>query len=433
MVKRFFKYSIPSMLAMFVTSLYTVIDGIFVGQGIGDVGLAAVNMVLPITILYFGTATMIAVGGGAIVSKHFGEGRDKEAQKVFGETFKFIIFVSLTLSVIAFFFNKVIMYAVGARGEILHYSSEYLRYYSLFCSANLIGIVLNSFVRNDGNPRIGMIANILGAITNIILDYVFIFIFHWGIQGAALATGVGQILTVLVLITHFLFKKGKLRFNNPKVNKNILKKILKVGFPSFLGEIVFSMIIFLYNAAIILFIGEETLSAFSIINYINSNIYMIILGMNFGVQPLISYAFGEKNSYNMLYFHRLSNKFSFILTLIYVIICLVFGRELISIFTFNKFIIDIAYTGLNVSNLGFFILGLNLTTAIYYQAIEVPRYSNILCIFRSFIFLPISLVVFGKLFGVMGIWSSLIASEGLSFIFINLIIRIKDATKRFVV
>lgn len=429
MIKRFFKYSISSMLAMFVTSLYTIMDGIFVGRGIGDIALASVNMVLPITIMYFGIATMVAVGGGALVSKSFGEGKYDKAQDIFGQTLKFIIIISAILSLVAFSGHEKIMHLVGARGDILIYSSEYLKYYSLFCSANLIGIVLNSFVRNDSNPKLGMIANIFGALSNIFLDYVFIFKFNWGIEGAALATGIGQIITILILINHFTLKKGNLRFKDSEFNVQTLKNIVKIGFPSFLGEITFSVIVFFYNAALILFAGDQALIAFSIINYINANIYMILLGMNFGVQPLISYSFGEKNRRDMIKFYDFSNRFSFILTLIYVIISLVFGHQIIGIFTMDTEIIKIAYFGLNVSNIAFFILGINLTTSIYYQAIEIPKYSNIICIFRSFVFLPISLVILAKLFGLTGIWVSLIVSEGLSLLFINFLVRVRDITR----
>lgn len=433
MVKKFFKYSISSMFAMFVTSLYTIIDGIFVGKGIGDIGLAAVNMVLPITIMYFGIATMIAVGGGALVSKSFGQRDNIRAQNIFGQTIKFAIIVSFSLSVIAFIFARKVMYGIGARDEMLLYSSEYLRFYSIFCSANLIGIVLNSFVRNDENPRLGMIANIFGAISNIIFDYMFIFEFNWGIRGAALATGIGQIITISILLCHFLFKKGNLKLKLSSMENKTLKNIVSIGFPSFLGEITFSVIIFFYNIALIVFVGTKGITAFSVINYINANIYMILLGMNFGVQPLISYSFGEKKEQDMLKFYGFSKRFGFILTLIYVLLSLVWGREIIGVFTTDSEIINIAYFGLNVTNLAFFILGINLTITVYYQAIEIPKYSNIICLFRSFIFLPISLIILAKLFGIIGIWLSLIVSEGLSFLFINLMVRVKQITHKIIV
>lgn len=429
MLKKFFKYSISSMFAMFVTSLYTIMDGIFVGRGIGDVGLAAVNMVLPITIMYFGIATMFAVGGGSMVSKSFGEGNVEKGQKIFGQTVKLILIVSFILSVVAFLFSNSIMSLIGARGEILIYSSQYLKFYSLFCSANLIGIVLNSFVRNDYNPRLGMIANIFGAVANIIFDYIFIFKLNLGIKGAALATGLGQILTILILVNHFILKIGNLRFRYSPIESNVFKNIVSIGFPSFLSEITFSVIIFFYNIALVVFVGNKAVTAFSVINYINANIYMILLGMNFGVQPLISYSFGARKGKDMIKFYEFLKHFGFLLTLIYVLISFFFGNQIIGIFTSDFEIIKIAYFGLNVSNLAFFILGINLTTSVYYQAMEIPKYSNIICLFRSFVFLPISLVILAKLFGLTGIWMSLIVSEGLSLLFINFVVRVKKVTE----
>lgn len=432
MLRQFLKYSVSSMFSMFVTSLYTIVDGIFVGKGIGDIGLAAVNMVLPITIMYFGIATMLAVGGGAMVSKSFGENNISRGQDIFRQTLKFTIIISIFLSFFAFIFSNSIMFLIGARGKILNFSSQYLRFYSLFCSVNLIGIILNSFVRNDYNPRLGMVANIFGALANIIFDYVFIFKFNLGIKGAALATGLGQIITIVVLMNHFIFKKGNLRFGSSKFDLGILKNIIIIGAPSFFSEITFSVIIFFYNIALIFFVGSKALTAFSVINYINANIYMILLGMNFGVQPLISYNFGSKNEKNMIKFYNFSKKFGLILTSIYVLICIFWGRELIHVFTQDIEIINIAYFGLNVSNFAFFILGINLTTSVYYQAIEIPKYSNIICLFRSLIFLPISLFILAKIFGVMGIWMSLIVSESLSLLFINLMVRVNQITKKVI-
>ena len=239
MIKEFLKYAVPSALAMFVSSLYTIIDGIFVGQGVGDSALAAVNLVMPFTIMLFGIATMFAVGGGDLVSKNIGSNNKDKAIKIFRQVFKFLLVLSVCISLISIVFSKQIVKALGATNNLVPLAATYLKYYSLFCIPNLIGIALNSFVRNDGRPKLAMISTLSGAVTNIVLDYIFIFPLGLGIKGAAIATGLGQIVTIAILIPHFISNKGILKFGNVRLEKEIIKEFINIGFPSFFAEISF--------------------------------------------------------------------------------------------------------------------------------------------------------------------------------------------------
>lgn len=433
MTKKFLGYAIPSALAMFVSSLYTIIDGIFVGQGVGDNALAAVTIVMPLTIMLFGIATMFAVGGGALVSKNFGAEKDHEGINVFRQVFKFLLIISIAISLVLAIFASPIVSILGATESIKPLASEYLRYYALFCIPNLIGIALNSFVRNDNRPKLAMVSTISGAITNIVLDYVFIFPMAMGIKGAAIATGLGQLVTVSVVMPHFIMKRGKLTFGNVALDKNLIKEFVNVGLPSFFAEAAFSVIVFIQNIVVVNILGEAGLAAYSIINYITTNIYMVLLGLTFGAQPLISYNYGAKNVKNMLEVYRVSNIASIIINIIFTAVCFVFGKNLIGIFTEDSNILEIAYNGLNITNLGFFIVGLNLTTTVYYQAVEVPKYSNLMCILRSVVFLPISVFILIKLMGVNGVWLSLLVSEVLSLIAVKSIANVKVYTKANIV
>lgn len=428
MTKQFLGYAIPSALAMFIASLYTIIDGIFVGKGVGDSALAAVTIVMPLTIMLFGIATMFAVGGGALVSKNFGAKNDKEGINAFRQVFKFLLIISITISLVCSVFSDQIVTLLGATDNIKPLASTYLRYYAIFCIPNLIGIALNSFVRNDSRPKLAMVSTMAGAITNIMLDYVFIFPLGMGIKGAAIATGLGQVVTVSIVLPHFIRKRGKLTFGNVALDQKVIKEFTHIGMPSFFAEAAFSVIVFVQNIALVNFIGEAGLSAYSVINYITTNIYMVLLGVTFGAQPLISYNYGAKNTKNMLDVYRIANIVAIIIVTIFTGVCYVFGRDLIGIFTTDANIIEIAYNGLNITNLGFFIVGLNLTTTVYYQAIEVPKYSNLICLLRSIVFLPISVFILGKMMGINGIWISLLVSESLSLVVARIIANVKTYT-----
>ena len=428
MIKEFLKYAVPSSLAMFVSSLYTIVDGIFVGQGVGDSALAAVNIVMPFTIMLFGIATMFAVGGGDLVSKNIGSNNKEKAIKIFRQVLKFLLILSLGISLVSIVFSKEIVKILGATDNLVSLASVYLKYYSLFCIPNLIGIALNSFVRNDGRPKLAMVSTLAGAITNIVLDYIFIFPLELGIKGAAIATGLGQIVTIAILIPHFISNKGILKFGNVRLEKEIIKEFINIGFPSFFAEVTFSIIIFFMNLALVKYGGESYLSSFAIINYITTNIYMVLLGLSFGAQPLLSYNYGAKKSDKMLEFYSITMKTAFIINIVFIGVCFVFGKSIISIFTSDPIISNIAYIGLNLVNIAFIMVGFNLTSTVYYQAISIPKISNIFCICRSILLLPISLFILSKLLGINGIWISLFVSELLTFIILRYSINIKSYT-----
>lgn len=411
MKKQFLEYAIPSALAMCIASFNTVLDGVFLGKGIGDSALAAVNIVMPLTIIFFGLATMVAVGGGAIVSKNFGAKNDERAINVFRQVMKFLVIISLMLSVICVIFASPIVKLMGATENLQDLSAEYLRYYAMFCIPNLLGIALGSFVRNDNRPNLAMIATIAGTICNVALNYIFIFELELGVKSAAIATGLGQIVTVLIIGMHFISKKGKLTFGKSKMEKEIITEVVKVGFPSFIAEAAFSVMILIHNIVITSTIGEMGLSAYAVVNYITTNIYLILLGVTLGAQPLMSYNFGAKNAEKIINVYGLAVKTSMIISAGFFLTCLFFGKSIIGIFTSDKTIIDMAYIALNMTNLAYFLIGKNLTTTVYYQAIEFTKYSNLIGALRSILVLPIILIVFSKVFGANGIWVSMFVTE----------------------
>ncbi len=323
MVKSFLQYAIPSALAMCIASLNTVLDGVFLGKGVGDLALASVNIVMPLTILFFGLSTMVSVGGGALVSKNFGANNDDHAIKIFRQVIKFLLLASLCLSIVCSLFAEKIVILMGATDSLIDLSAEYLRYYSMFCIPNLLGLSLASFLRNDNRPNLAMISTIIGTICNVYLNYLFIFKLGLGIKSAAIATGLGQMVTVLVQIPHFLGKKGKLSFGKAKIEIEIIKEIIKVGFPSFVAEVAFSIIILVHNLVLVKVVGEIGVSVYAIINYITTNIYLVLLGVTLGAQPLISYSFGAKEEDKILTYYKLANTTSLCIATVYFITCLV--------------------------------------------------------------------------------------------------------------
>lgn len=428
MVTQFLSYAVPSALASFISSLYTVIDGIFVGQGVGDTALAAVNIVLPFTVVLFGIASMLAVGGGALVSKNVGANNIDKAVDIFRQVMKLLFIICIGTTVVCVAFPETIVRMLGATDNLAVMSTEYLRYYAIFCMPNLVGVVLNSFVRNDNRPKLAMISTILGAITNIVLDYVFIFPLGMGIKGAAIATGLGQIVTVTVLLPHFIRKRGVLSFGKSSLDKNILKEVLNIGFPSFLSQLSFSIIVFFHNKALASYMGEIGISTYSIINYVTTNIYMVLLGLTFGAQPLISYNFGRRDKEKMLGFYKINIISSLVVSISAAAICYIFGTHIVGVFTTDPRVAGMGYSGLKIACLAYIIGSVNLDTLVYYQAVEIPKFSNLISIFRSIVFLPICLYVLPKIFGLNGIWASVLTSECITFTIMFIIANVNKYT-----
>ena len=403
MVKQFLGYAIPSALAMCIASLNTIIDGVFLGNGIGDAALGAVNIVMPITIVFFGLATMVSVGGGALISKNFGANEDEKGISIFRQVTYMLIIMSLCLSAICVIFAKPIVKIMGA-------------------TENLLPLA----------PKLAMVSTICGTISNIILNYIFIFKLGLGIKSAAIATGFGQIITLLIALPHFILKKGKLSFGKQNLEAGTIREVLKIGLPSFFAEAAFSVIIFVHNLVLVNTVGEIGISTYAIINYITTNIYLVLLGVTLGAQPLISYNYGAKDGEKMLVFYKLSNRTSIIIGIIFALLCFVFGREIISVFTSDKELINISYIAVNINNLAYLFIGKNLTTTMYYQAIEIPKYSNMICAMRSILILPIVLVIMAKAFGENGIWISMAISEFMIILISKKIFNINKCTENAV-
>jgi len=400
MVKQFLGYAIPSALAMCIASLNTIIDGVFLGNGIGDAALGAVNIVMPITIVFFGLATMVSVGGGALISKNFGANEDEKGINIFRQVTYMLIIMSLCLSAICVIFAKPIVKIMGATENLLPLAAEYLKYYAMFCLPSLLGIAFNSFLRNDNKPKLAMVF--------------------------------GQIITLLIALPHFILKKGKLSFGKQNLEAGTIREVLKIGLPSFFAEAAFSVIIFVHNLVLVNTVGEIGISTYAIINYITTNIYLVLLGVTLGAQPLISYNYGAKDGEKMLVFYKLSNRTSIIIGIIFALLCFVFGREIISVFTSDKELINISYIAVNINNLAYLFIGKNLTTTMYYQAIEIPKYSNMICAMRSILILPIVLVIMAKAFGENGIWISMAISEFMIILIAKKIFNINKCTENAV-
>jgi len=427
--KEFIKYAVPSVIGMMVSALYIVVDGIFVGRGVGATALASINVAIPVTTLIMAITMMITMGGAAITSIKFGENKHEEGNNIFLQSLFLIVVITGIVSIIGVIFPQQLAIMLGASDELLQGTAKYLRYYLIFGLGFSASLSLSVFVRNDGNPNLSMIALIIGAITNIVLDYMFIFIFDFGIAGAAVASGLGQLSSVFLLITHFIRKNGKLKLYIPELKKNEIIRILKVGTPEFIVQVSPAVSVFAFNQVIISRIGESGIAGFSIISYISTVLIALFIGISQGIQPLLSYNYGKGDYEKVNKIFKIGVKTNFAASLIIYIIILVFGEKIISIFNGDETLIKLTYDAMIIYTFSFVIASINIVNVTYYQSTEKSKIGNIISTNRGMVFTIGFLVVLPLIMGNIGIWISIILGEICTLLLIMYLRYVKKVEK----
>lgn len=413
MIKEFLKYSVPSSFGMLIVGVYIVVTGIFVSKGIGAYGLAAIVIATPLTMIVNSFSTIFSMGGATIVSINFGKKQNEKAISVFRQTVYYSIFVSLIFGVLSILFLNPIVNLLGGDSPLKSYVYTYLFFYLIFIIPIVLQGILNAFLRNDDAPNFAMNIMVVAAIITLILEYIFIFILHLGLAGVAISAGIGQTVATIIEIIYFLRNKGSLTFGIVSLKLDIFIKILKIGFPTFFIAVSYSLIIFLTNYFIMKTFGEDGMTSYGIINYIISISYYAITGVCNGIQPLISFHFGANNYYAVEKTYDYGVIMNVIICIVFFIICLIFGRDFIKIFSNSPHIISLTYIALNAVNFAYIFLSINLIDITFFQSIEKPILSNIICFERGFIYSILSLFVLTYFFK-YGVWYAMILSEGLA-------------------
>lgn len=292
MRKEFCRYIFPSMFSFFLTGIYSIVDGIFVGNAVGDSGLAAINIVWPLAALIISLGTGIGMGASVIVSINRGAGNKEKAEQAEGNAFFLILVGTLILVTVLGLSHTFLLNIMGAKGMILIYCQQYIRVLLIGSFAQISATALLPLIRNHGASIFAMVSMALGCITNILLDWVFVFEFSWGIWGAAFATVCGQVLTLVLCLGFFLRKPYRSVFRHLKPDTSLIKSILKVGASPFGLTYLPSITIIFMNLQTLKYGGTPAVSAYAILAYILSFMELLIQGISDGSQPLLSLSRG---------------------------------------------------------------------------------------------------------------------------------------------
>lgn len=409
--KKFFKYVVPSVGAMVVMALYIVVDGIFVGRGVGESALASVNIAIPFTTFIIAVAMMITMGGAAVTSIRMGRGDQAQANESFVTSGFMVLTFSIVVSAIGIIFPGGIARLAGASAMLETGTAIYIRYFSMFAVFACMSMAMSAFVRNDGNPNLALWGMIAGAVSNVILDWVFIFPLQMGIKGAAIASGLGQLISLLVLSVHFIRRHGKLRFRKTRLSLSLIGKIVKRGLPELITQMSQPVTILCYNLVVINTLGEIGVSAFSVICYLLTLILGVFMGVSQGVQPLISRSFGEKDVVSEKYYFRAGVIANVGLSVAVYLVLMFFGKSIIAIFNPNTQLISIAHEAAKMYGLSFVLAAANIICVTYFLSTKRTRQALIISASRSVGFNIILIPLIPHLLGASAIWYGIVAAE----------------------
>ena len=410
-------FSIPCVISMLINSVYNIVDQVFIGKGVGTLGNAATNVIFPLVIMFNAIAGLIGNGAAANLSLKLGEGDKKSAAKSIGSSITLTLIISLVVSIIAYIMLPKLVYFFGCTESVYKYAVDYGRIVIIGAPFMIMYSSMSSIIRADGSPAYSMVMLVVGAIINIILDPIFIFIFHLGVSGGAIATVIGQVVSFIIAFAYlFKVKSVTLKRKYFKIDKDILR-VLSLGLSSFITQMtILVLFVFMNNmmtklGAVTKFGSDIPLSVYGVISKINSLYISTVLGISIGAQPIIGFNYGAGNEERVKETIRKVLIINFIVGIIFNIIFILFPRELASVFIsstdpsyelFMEFAELMCHSFLLVICLN----ALEMTTSIVIQSVGNVFKSTAVSFIRQIILLiPISLVlafVFNKgLYGVM--------------------------------
>ncbi len=423
MRKSFFKYLIPSMVATVLIGLYIVVDGYFIGNAMGDIGLAAINLVYPIGSILYSFGMMIGIGGAVLMSISLGSNDLENFNKVKVNTFLTLIFGSVILTIILFIFKNNLITLLGAKGEIFDETNNYITIIILASFSQTMSSGCIPMIRNYGKTIHAMSFMATGLIINIILDYFFIYVLRWGMRGAAFATVSAQFVVVILSIYYLFIKKDhRMRIRFSDYDFNIVKRILSIGLSPFGLHMSPSFIVVIANLQCLKYGGNIAISAYSVLNYLMSSILLVLEGIAEGCQPLISYFQGAKEHKLKINTLKKGITFALILSLLIFTLLMINRNRVGEFFGSSLESNNIINFALPIISFVFIFQSIVRLLTSYFYASGRDKVSNFITYLDPLFVSPLCLFVFPLFLNLTGIWIALPAAQFILLIVLSIII-----------
>lgn len=414
----FARYVSLNVLGMLALSFYILADTFFVANGLGTAGLTALNLAISVYSFIHGTGLMLGIGGATRYSiQKSGCSSAFEGNRTFSAAVHLSVILGSMLFIIGAFFPRQLAELLGANAETVDMTTTYLRTILCFAPAFIINNVLIAFIRNDGSPRTAMTGMLVGSLSNIVLDYIFIFPMQMGMFGAAFATGLAPLISIAVMAPYFLKGKNQFHFVKGIKNTKLYAEICTLGVSSFVTEIASGIVLIVFNLRLLHLGGNITVAAYGVIANLSLIAIAIFTGVGQGVQPLVSTHYGAGRLENVNTLRRYAILLSTALAALIFVVVYVFGSDIAELFNGdeNELFNQIATTGLRVYFVGFFFAGINVLLSIYFSAVEEARAGFAISLLRGFVLIVPLALLLSEPFGVMGIWLTFPLTEALVF------------------
>lgn len=416
--KLLLQYSIPAIIGMTITSIYNIIDSIFIGHGVGPMAIAGLAVSFPLMNLVVAFCTLVSAGGSTIASIRLGQKDLKGATEILSHTLMLCITNSLFFGILSFIFLDEILIFFGASHETLPYARSFMQVILLGTPITYTMIGLNNVMRASGYPKKAMLTSMVTVVANIILAPIFIFHFEWGMRGAATATVISQFIGMVWVVSHFCHKESTLHFEGAVWNmkRRIVKSIFAIGMSPFLMNVCACVIVIIINNSLQEYGGDMAIGAYGIINRLLTLYVMIVLGLTMGMQPIIGYNFGAQKMDRVKQTLRLGIISSVVITSSGFLICELFPHGVSALFTDSNELIDLAVEGIRIAVIMFPFVGAQIVIGNFFQSIGKAKISIFLSLTRQLLYLLPCLLFFPHLWGLKGIWVSMPISDALAFI-----------------
>lgn len=409
--KVYLNYLVPSVSATLVTSIYILADTMMIGHGIGAVGIAALNILLPLYSAYYGVGMMCGIGGSVLFGFSRGKGMEMEARGYFTTGLLMVFMAALISLFFGHLLFRPLTALLGSTDTIEEYMIPYGRVLVSASPLFMISSFLQAFVRNDGAPRLAMAGVISGGVTNVVLDYIFIFVCGWGMGGAALATGTGTVLTIVILSAHFLSAENHLK----PVRAVSFKKageILENGLSSFVLEVSNGLVMFLFNRQLLRYVGDLGVVVYGIISNAALVVTSLSNGMSQAVQPLLSANFGAGRTERIKEARGLGIRVALLAGVLFTSAGFLFPVQLSYLFLDpTDEILTMAVPAIRLYFIGFLASQWNIMCGTYFQSVVKPKLSLAVTLLRGVLLNSILVFLLPVVFGVDGIWVTVTVSE----------------------
>lgn len=398
------QFSVPAIIAMVLTSLITVVDGYFIGNYVGEQGLAAVNLGLPVIYLFLSVGLMVSVGGVAIAGMSYGAGDTQACNQVFRQTVATTIAFSVLTGLLVALFFEPVLDILGAKGMVRNY---FRTYYGILL-LELVVMVVNSsfgmFIRGEGEPQYYMKVNIVSVLTNVELDYLFAVVLHMGIAGIAFASLISAVVSFALILYFFLRKAKVYRLGRFSFSAAVLKRTLLNGSSEFVGEMSTGIAMFAYNYVIMRRIGVDGVTAFTIVGYVSYVFSMIVIGFGQGASPLVSFSYGAGEYGLARRLSRRTNVLVFTIGAVIFLVMVFLSRWYSGLFVKKDAIQEMVQSGMTIFMVSFFFSGVNAVTSFYFTAIGKAFESAVISLSRGLVVLLACIFVLPTFLGMTGVW-----------------------------